>query len=868
MPEDEHPKPRLTVYLTLLVPVCVALCFAGCEWLSDRSAGLPVLMRALAGALLAIIPAALLASRRQVPGLTMFLAGFAPVFVGVFIPLARYNGLLSPMWASEAASAEALSAIQSSWRSAAAGAWTSAQVAATYVLVSGFWPQQSAARPGPWLGRERRALLVTGPVLALLSAGCWKLLALQVLPSDVLCWLVVALPALVLALGDSRPRRLGDLLRTISAAIACVLLLVVAGQALRAAETAARLASPGSTGSWPGPAAGLPREILVRWFIGGLLAAFSVLALLPGRVQVRRPRRIRPWIAVPVLVALAFPAFAALIPGRRAERDMHIATARWSALLESHHLHLPACTTGAPLTPGPLIVVPPDGAPQTLDSPGGTTKIAASSDTALRTLFRALPQVSSGTPVEFLVAGCKPDGIPAGVKSSGAMQRAVPATWIRKLDCPGRGETVVVMLLPGGRVRVQRNACGTPPSSPVLMELAAVRALVEGKTVVASASEDVSLGAFLEAMTRAWPLASVHASPELLDARMDQSATREMLVASPPRGSDKGVLAVLSASSSGTPAAPPEALYGPIRAAAGLHRCFEHVESDLRLGMVLELNDNGGVRSCVVEGQGTAGLASCLASQAQALSFPDAAGTTRIDVKLAWYRPALRVWETTGAFGAMTVRAEPESADTRGADVLAARLSPYFVRCIGEARQQDAELTGTATLRVCVTPTGVLQATAAESQGIPRSALECVRDSVKLIHAEPEQTPSREPACFRAISELASRQAPSVQLGFSVIEPREPGADMQNAVGALGPQASSCFEASADAGALDGELILSLLLNRRGRVMKVAVQTHGSLDRRLIQCAVEAASKLHVVAAEGNEPLAKLVMKMTVSPAK
>jgi hypothetical protein len=394
-----------------------------------------------------------------------------------------------------------------------------------------------------------------------------------------------------------------------------------------------------------------------------------------------------------------------------------------------------------------------------------------------------------------------------------------------------------------------------------------------GKTLVLSAADGTSLEAFLVASRQLGEAVAVNPESEAVRARMDQAATREMLVPPGKGGIWRGALAVLSAEGSAGAIPNPEAVHGPVRGAFGLYQCFAHVSTELRFTLAAELGEDGSVRSSGVEGEGTAGLAECVAAQARAMTFPEAVGTSRIEVKGAWYPAALRVPEGMVASGALAVRAESDGPQLRGGDVLTARLAPYIARCLAEGLQNDAELSGTTTLRACVTPSGVLEPSGADSNRIPREALECVRDAVKLVRPEPQQVPARDPACFRIVAELAnSVPSRAYQLEMSVQEPehealrKRDGADSENTARAraLGPEVMSCFGARVRE--TGGELVLSLHPNRWGRVLSVSVETKGAIDARFTRCAVEAASRMQVhVDPEAHEVVPKFVITMKVA---
>jgi hypothetical protein len=123
---------------------------------------------------------------------------------------------------------------------------------------------------------------------------------------------------------------------------------------------------------------------------------------------------------------------------------------------------------------------------------------------------------------------------------------------------------------------------------------------------------------------------------------------------------------------------------------------------------------------------------------------------------MGWHPSALPAPEGLIASGALVVRGEAESAELRGADGLAARLAPPFARCMGDVLQFDPELTGAAELKICVQRNGVLRPASADSKRLPASALQCMRESMRSMRAEPEHLTVADARCLRAIVVLRS----------------------------------------------------------------------------------------------------------------
>ncbi|MBI5533388.1 MAG: hypothetical protein HY898_11780 [Deltaproteobacteria bacterium] len=885
MHEDERPTPWLVAILVFVLPACFSVGFAFVHHAGEPAGSQPVeslILRAVLASLLVVVPGVLHAARRQAPGVTMLLMTLIPVTVAVGMPFARHKGLVSSYWAGEAIALEASSALRRAWASAADGAFLSAQLSASYCLAAGLWPASPSRTSNLILGvgQERVPLLLAGPAASILAAAAWKLAGLSVLPSDVLIWIVVALPAITFGLGPSKPRTRREAMRFLSAAVAASLLLTVAGQAERLSDVTAKILQDASQGRWYAAADDLPREILLRWCVAGIATAFGMAALLPGRIRVRKHRRRSIAAKVPLVAALAVPAMGAVLPGWCVDRDVRRARLSWRSLLDARGIQLPSCTTTpVAVSAGTLVVVPARGEALVERAGSGVYNVAASRDTPVRVVFRALAGLAlpPDAPVEFLVSGC---GRASSARSNSPLSevvagdlRGVRIKVSSALDCAGAPDTAVVAI-EGTHARVLRNACSAVPPAPEQMDVQTAWKHAVGRQVAVGASEGVNVATFLEAL-RGAPAASavVVTDHEAIRSWLDRAATRDMLIDPGSRGPWSGALLLLSVSASALQPAHPEALYGPLRAASDLYRCFESVTSDLHLRIRVDLGASGGVRSAAVEGEGSAGPATCISDQVHKLVFSDSERDGTFEARLAWYPSALPAPEGLIASGALSVRGEADHPALRGADGLAARLASPFARCVGEALQAEPEASGVAEVKVCVQGNGVLQPASADSTRLSRGTLECMRDSVKALRADPEHLTGGDARCFRAMVTLRNPNEDNVyhleitvQEGEREAARKRPTGESENTYRArlLAPDILGCFGHPADAQNLEGQMVLTATVNKTGNVMAVLSDARGVSDARLTRCAVDAVKRMKV-AVDAESPMARMGVTLKIA---
>jgi hypothetical protein len=881
MRDDERPRPLLLAVLLLVLPSAL-IGVSAAMYLVDLGPGQHLTALWVAHAVLSIlivaVPGALLATKGHRPGLILFALALLPALIGIGVPLVRHQGLASPLWMGDMLVREAYAGMQGGWESVASGAVLSAALTGWYCLAEGLWPTARARGAEVWgPGRERTPLLLAGPAASLLCAISWRLVGLRPLASDLAIWIFACIPALLLAAGSRRARLQRDVLRMMAAFVGCVLLLALAGHA-RSMSTATTRAPDQSGGLCVSLSASVLRESIQRWFVAGLSAAFGVLALMPGRVRLRRHRRLGWGVVAPWAMATAVPAAGALLPDARMMQALRSAQGAWETLLASRAVQLPRCSSAAvPVSPGPLVLVPARGDALVQGEPNGAPNIAVSGDTPFTAVMEALtgmvpPAVGDAA---LLVTGCGAANPGASSFGSGlADLRAVPIRTASSVDCGPRGDVQIIVFEAEG-ARVLRHGCSAASGPPERMPQGEAWRQASDKKVFVSVSGQLTVSRFLALLGEpAGAQAVVVLDAGDLRASLDRAATRFMLVGPGPRGIWKGALVLESVAGSGTPVEHPEALYVPIRSHLALLDCFDAVtrEQHIRLGFEVA----AGGRVAVSAGEKVDGSEGCVAQSMQSAVLRDARPGA-YEATLAWYPAAVSAPEGLVSSGLLQVSAEPESGGMRGADALGARLSPFFARCVGDLLQTDPDVSGSADLTVCVQPGGLLEPSGGESNRIPRSALDCMRDAVRLVRAEPEYVVGSQAACFRAhVRVRNANESRSYSLDITVQEPereaslkRESG-ESENAWRAA--QASTdvlaCFGHPSEAPELLGEIRLTVRPNRSGHVMSVTAETSGVVDPKLTRCAADTLSRtvMHVDPESSPPPRIGITLKVSTKP--